>query len=101
MWNNQFLIAKTVNIYTNEDIISMLEVNNGILKKNLISFENCKFIMISKINHPNYGVGFISLSRDNKIKLFSKKINGDNSIFDLMSYISDLIYNDIKSQIIN
>ena len=101
LWNNQFLIAITENINTNKDIISLLEINTGILKKNLISFENCKFCMISKINHPNYGEGLLASSRDNEIKLFLTKINNDNSGFDLMSYIADLVYNDIKGKINN
>ena len=57
--------------------------------------------MISKINHPNYGEGSLASSRDNETKLFLTKINNDNSGFDLMSYIADLVYNDIKGKINN
>lgn len=93
LWNNQFLIAITENFNENKDIISLLDVSTGKLKKNLIS-ENCKFSMISKIEHPDYGEGLVALTGDHKIKLFLTEVNDIG--FDFITYMADMIYNKVK-----
>ena len=104
LWNNQFLIAITENFNENKDIISLLDINTGKLKKNLISIENCKYRMISKIDHPDYGEGLIALTQNNKIKLFLTQVTKEDDnvntgfSFDLTSYIADLVYNKIKDK---
>ena len=104
LWNNQFLIAITENFNENKDIISLLDINTGKLKKNLISIENCKYRMISKIDHPDYGEGLIALTQNNKIKLFLTQVTKEDVnvntgfSFDLTSYIADLVYNKIKDK---
>ena len=45
LWNNQFLIAITENFNENKSIISLLDINTGKLKQNLIYLEKCKFVM--------------------------------------------------------
>ena len=94
LWNNQFLIAIDENLNENKDIISLLDVSTGKLKKNLITSENCKFSMISKIEHPDYGEGLVILTQDHKIKLFLTEVN--NFGFDLTTYLADMVYNEIK-----
>ena len=94
LWNNQFLIAITENLNAKNNIISLLDISTGKLTKDLISFGNCKFIKISKINHPNYGEGLITLNQDHKIKLFLTEVN--NFGFDFTSYMADLLYDKVK-----
>ena len=97
LWNNQFLIAITENFNENKSIISLLDISTGKLKKDLISYENCKFEMISKINYSDYGEGLVTLTHDHKIKLFLTEVN--NFGFDFTSYIADMVYNQIKNKI--
>jgi hypothetical protein len=104
LWNNQFLIAITENFKENKSIISLLDVNTGQLKKDLISNEKCKFVMISKIDHPEYGEGLIALTEDHVIKLFLTKVSnsgfgsgfGSDFGFDFITYLADLVYNKVK-----
>ena len=98
LWNNQFLIAITENLHSNNDIISLLDVNTGKIKKDLISLENCKYVMISKINHPEYGEGLITLTQDHKIKLFLTQVKDSNFGFDFINYMADMLYNQIKDK---
>jgi WD40 repeat protein len=98
LWNNQFLIAIAENFNENKDIISLLDVSTGKLKKNLITSENCKFSMISKIEHPEYGEGLVALTQDHKIKLFLTEVN--NIGFDFTTYLADMLYNKVKDQFI-
>ena len=98
LWNNQFLIAISENFNESKDIISLLDVSTGKLKKNLITSENCKFSLISKIEHPDYGEGLVALTQDHKIKLFLTEI--DNIGFDLTTYLADMLYNKVKDQFI-
>ena len=104
LWNNQFLIAITENFNENKDIISLLDINTGKLKKNLISHEDCKYIMISKINYPDYGEGLIALTRSGKINLYLTQVTEEDVnektgfSFDFTSYIADLVYNQIKDK---
>ena len=96
LWNNQFIIAIVENFNENKDIISLLDISTGKLKKNLIISENCKFTMISKIDHPDYGEGLVALTQDHKIKLFLTEVN--NIGFDLTTYLADMLYNKVKDQ---
>ena len=98
LWNKQFLIAICENFNESKDIISLLDIRTGKLKKNLITSENCKFSMISKIEHPDYGEGLVVLTHDHKIKLFLTEIN--NFGFDLTTYLADMLYNRVKDQFI-
>ena len=98
LWNNQFLIAIAENFNENKDIISLLDVSTGNLKKNLITSENCKFSMISKIEHPDYGEGLVALTSDHKIKLFLTEFN--NIGFDYIHYMADMVYNKVKDKFI-
>ena len=96
IWNNQFLIAIYEKFNEKKDIISLLDVSTGNLKKELITFENCKCQMISKIDHPDYGEGLIALTQDHKIKLFLTKVNTFG--FDFTTYLADMLYDKITDK---
>ena len=97
LWNNQFLIAITENFNENKDVISLLDISTGKIKKDLISIENCKFKMISKIKQSDFEEGLIALTQDHKIKLFLTEFKSFG--FDFMTFMADMIYNKVKDEI--
>ena len=70
LWNNQFLIGITEIKFGYQNSLCLLDLKNGKISENLISYEKCNpEFLFFKIIHPNYGEGLIIITKDKKIKL--------------------------------
>ena len=71
LWNNQFLIGITEIKFGIQNSLCLLDLKNGKISENLISYEKCNpEFLFFKIMHPKYGEGLIIITKDMKIKLF-------------------------------
>ncbi len=70
LWNNQFLIGITEIKFGIQNSLCLLDLKNGKISENLISYEKCNpEFLFFKIMHPKYGEGLIIITKDKKIKL--------------------------------
>ena len=68
LWNSNYIF-----IGTSDKIIILLELNNNMIKKELIGHDN-QILTIKKTNHPKYGDILISQDEDGIIKLWINQI---------------------------